>query len=240
MVRGQFASIMDVERMLHNSMSVPELIVTIRFAHQPTPPLGVTIVTMLQKTAKVQAQRQTPFKASRAVAVIKCVAKPKGARKQQQQQQQASTSLTTLGAAATGLLLPYLTEVQAAMAKGGEYGLLEGRSFALIHPIVMGSLFLGTGYAGYLGWQWRRVRELADEIKTLKKQIPAVVEGEVAVVSPVATQVAALEKVRFACPRRLSCSRAFHISRPREGPGTTASYHDIITSADAQNILNRN
>ncbi len=217
MVRGQFASIMDVERLLHNCMSAPVLVATIRFAHHPTPPLGVTIVTMLQKTAKVQAQRQTPFKASRAVAVIKCVAKPKGTR--QQKQQQASTSLTTLGAAATGLLLPYLTEVQAAMAKGGEYGLLEGRSFALIHPIVMGSLFLGTGYAGYLGWQWRRVRELADEIKTLKKQIPAVAEGEVAVVSPVATQVAALEKVRSACSHRLCCSRAFHISLLREKPG---------------------
>ena len=41
---------------------------------------------------------------------------------------------------------------------------------ALIHPIVMGGLFVYTLYAGYLGWQWRRVRTTQDEINELKKQ----------------------------------------------------------------------
>jgi hypothetical protein len=52
-----------------------------------------------------------------------------------------------------------------AAAKGGEYGVLEGRTFAFIHPITMGVLFLATAWTGYLGWQWRTVRTLAGEIK---------------------------------------------------------------------------
>ncbi|GER50431.1 rhomboid-related intramembrane serine proteasefamily protein [Striga asiatica] len=35
----------------------------------------------------------------------------------------------------------------------------------------MSGLFLYTLYAGYLGWQWRRVRTLQDEINELKKQV---------------------------------------------------------------------
>jgi hypothetical protein len=42
-----------------------------------------------------------------------------------------------------------------ALAKGGELGILEGRTLALIHPAVMGSLFAYTCYAGWLGWQVR-------------------------------------------------------------------------------------
>lgn len=60
------------------------------------------------------------------------------------------------------------------MAAGGEFGILEGRSFALIHPIVMGALFAYTLYAGYLGWQWRRVRTIQNEINELKKEVKPV------------------------------------------------------------------
>ncbi|KAL6629251.1 hypothetical protein ACP70R_029016 [Stipagrostis hirtigluma subsp. patula] len=58
-----------------------------------------------------------------------------------------------------------------ALAVGGEFGILEGRSFALLHPLVMGGLFAYTLWAGYLGWQWRRVRTTQDEINDLKKQL---------------------------------------------------------------------
>ena len=37
----------------------------------------------------------------------------------------------------------------------------------------MGALFFGSLYAGYLGWQWRRVREVGAQISELKKQEPA-------------------------------------------------------------------
>jgi hypothetical protein len=104
--------------------------------------------------------------------------------------------------AAGALLAPYFLEVSSAMATGGDFGLLEGRSVALLHPLVMGVLFLATGYAGYLGWQWRRVRTVGDEIKALKAQVPkvAVAAGDAASStppppSPLTQQIEALEKV---------------------------------------------
>ncbi|GAV87370.1 DUF4079 domain-containing protein [Cephalotus follicularis] len=70
------------------------------------------------------------------------------------------------------IALPFiLLDTKDALAVNGEFGILEGRSFALIHPIVMGSLFLYTVWAGYLGWQWRRVRTTQNEINELKKQV---------------------------------------------------------------------
>jgi hypothetical protein len=84
-------------------------------------------------------------------------------------------------------------EVQDAYAAGGEYGILEGRIFSLIHPVVMATLFAATGYAGYLGWQWRRVRTIQDEINELKKQVPVTVEGQAP--SPVEGQIKELTEV---------------------------------------------
>jgi len=60
----------------------------------------------------------------------------------------------------------------AALAKGGEFGGLEGGVPALVHPIMMGGLYAATLYAGFLGWQIRRMRELADEISGMKSQAP--------------------------------------------------------------------
>ncbi|MED6181915.1 hypothetical protein PIB30_023756 [Stylosanthes scabra] len=78
--------------------------------------------------------------------------------------QHACVSLSTM-------VLPFLLRPQEALAVGGEFGILEGRSFALIHPIVLGGLFFYTLWAGYLGWQWRRVRTIQNEINDLKKQV---------------------------------------------------------------------
>ncbi|OEL21675.1 hypothetical protein BAE44_0017307 [Dichanthelium oligosanthes] len=77
-----------------------------------------------------------------------------------------------LSAAASAAVVPLLLALPPeAMAAGGEFGILEGRSFALLHPLVMGGLFAYTLWAGYLGWQWRRVRTIQDEINELKKQL---------------------------------------------------------------------
>jgi hypothetical protein len=70
-----------------------------------------------------------------------------------------------------GLLAPSSAAVAAAafmtalpedaVAKGGEYGLAEGRIISLAHPVMMGGLFLVSLGAAYTGFQWRRIRELA-------------------------------------------------------------------------------
>lgn len=70
-------------------------------------------------------------------------------------------------------LAPLLLDVQDAAAAGGAYGLLEGRSAALLHPAMMFGLLASSLYAAYLGWQWRRVREVGEEIRALKAALPA-------------------------------------------------------------------
>jgi len=117
-------------------------------------------------------------------------------------EQQAAPSTAAPLLAAGGLLTPFLLEVGAAMAKDGEFGLLEGRTAALVHPAMMLFLFGATSYAGYLGWQWRRTRTVGEEIRELKKAMPAVAEGAPAATSPA---VEALEKARRRCRRRRRC-----------------------------------
>ena len=86
--------------------------------------------------------------------------------------------------------------IQAAWAAGGEFGILEGRTLALVHPIVMGGLFVYTLWAGYLGWQWRRVRTIQEEINTLKKtETGAKPADEGAPPSPLELQIKELTEV---------------------------------------------
>lgn len=119
---------------------------------------------------------------------VSCSAsKSNGGPKQQQQQQlarrrqQQQLPAPPLSSAAVPLLLAAAVPPDA-LAAGGEFGILEGRSFALLHPLVMGGLFGYTLWAGYLGWQWRRVRTVQDEINDLKKQLkPAAAAAPAAV-----------------------------------------------------------
>jgi hypothetical protein len=82
---------------------------------------------------------------------------------------------------------------QEAMAAGGDLGILEGRTLALIHPAAMFFLFGATGWAGYLGWQHRRTRTIGEEISALKKALPAPAEGAAAPSTP---EIDALVAVR--------------------------------------------
>ncbi|KAI0493929.1 hypothetical protein KFK09_024056 [Dendrobium nobile] len=83
-------------------------------------------------------------------------------------------------ASASAFSIPEFIIPPDALAVGGEFGILEGRSFALVHPLVMGGLFFYTVWTGYLGWQWRRVRTIQEEINELKKQVKSPVPAAVA------------------------------------------------------------
>lgn len=87
---------------------------------------------------------------------------------------------------------------QPALATGGEFGLLEGRSVALIHPIVMAVLFGYTAWAGWLGWQWRETRTIGDKIKEIQNQLPEKDEDGNRPSSPLDGEVAALQDKRKA------------------------------------------
>lgn len=95
----------------------------------------------------------------------------------------------------TMIATPLLT-ASPALAKGGELGILEGRSAALLHPIVMISLFASTLYAAYLGWQWRETRTIGDKIKSLKAELPAKDEEGNRPSTPLDGEIKALESKR--------------------------------------------
>lgn len=103
--------------------------------------------------------------------------------------------------AITSVVAPLLLDNNAALAINREYGIIEGQIFSLIHPAIMFFLFGSSVYAGYLGFQWRHTRELADEIKALKAQrAPAAVGPDGQALerppSPVDSQISELEKVK--------------------------------------------
>lgn len=94
------------------------------------------------------------------------------------------------------ILSPLLLPVGSALAAEGELGLLEGRTAALVHPALMFFLLGVSGYAGYLGFQWRRTRTLPEEIKALKAQLPAATAEGARPPSPLDAQITALEQER--------------------------------------------
>eukprot|EP00877_Chromochloris_zofingiensis_P001096 jgi/Chrzof1/10988/Cz05g19210.t1 len=138
-----------------------------------------------------------PFR-HRIRPVTRCVAQPTKPNASQQQFDLVSKA----GLAGVGLLAPFIYEVGSALATEGQFGILEGRTAALIHPLVMVVLFGTTVYAGWLGWQWRRTRTIGNDIKALKAQVPKVpvMAGDAAPAPAPTTeldrQIAALEQER--------------------------------------------
>lgn len=87
-------------------------------------------------------------------------------------------TLVALGVAALAAFQP-----EMAMAKGGEYGIFEGRIVSLAHPSIMALMYVASAWAGFTGLQWRRLRELGSTISELKAQR-----------KPLAAQIAAAEE----------------------------------------------
>jgi len=71
-----------------------------------------------------------------------------------------------LGIAALAAFQP-----EVAMAKGGEYGIFEGRIISLAHPCVMALMYTATAFAAFTGLQLRRLRELGGTISDLKAEL---------------------------------------------------------------------
>ena len=78
-----------------------------------------------------------------------------------------SMEFTKFELAAASIAGSLLIPAGDAMAKGGEFGIIEGRSVALLHPLGMALLFGTTVYAGYLGFQWRRVITMAHDCRLI-------------------------------------------------------------------------
>jgi len=116
-----------------------------------------------------------------------------------------SPAAFAVGAAAFAAAQP-----EAALAKGGEYGIFEGRIVSLAHPAVMATMYAATAFAAFTGFQWRRQRELGTQIAALKAEqagpkakLAALEEGETnpsltAQVASLQTQIDELSATRKA------------------------------------------
>jgi len=77
-----------------------------------------------------------------------------------------SPAVLALGLAALAAAQP-----EAALAKGGEFGIFEGRIVSLAHPTIMALTYAASAWAAFTGFQWRRLRELGTEITALKAEL---------------------------------------------------------------------
>ncbi|EKX43824.1 hypothetical protein GUITHDRAFT_159775 [Guillardia theta CCMP2712] len=106
---------------------------------------------------------------------------------------------TATAAVPSGLLLSQLAfPFQEAAAKGAEYGLLEGKAVALIHPAIMIALYGFTLFTGYQGLMWRKIRELGDEMKPLQdeaRKLKAEIESLTAAEKPTSSVESKLKSV---------------------------------------------
>lgn len=62
---------------------------------------------------------------------------------------------------------------EVANAAGPDWGLFEGRTGSLLHPIIMGGTFLFSLSTALKGFQYRRQRTMGDEISALRKTLPS-------------------------------------------------------------------
>lgn len=127
-------------------------------------PVGVRKTRVVRGTAALRAPgNKMSLSRGRAVAA-RASAEPRSEEK--------TFDAGRLALLATVASNPILFGAQEAFAKGGEYGLLEGRTAALVHPAGLVVLWFATVYAGYTGLQWRRVRTIQEEIVELKATVP--------------------------------------------------------------------
>lgn len=108
------------------------------------------------------------------------------------------TSSSSSVAAATAAVSALLVPTQEAFAKGGEYGILEGRTGSMAHPITMFALFGTSIYSAYLGLKYRELRTIGDSIKEAQRGYPQISSGNVKypvadVISSTKTTIAASE-----------------------------------------------
>eukprot|EP00607_Mallomonas_marina_P001051 CAMPEP_0182427588 /NCGR_PEP_ID=MMETSP1167-20130531/18803_1 /TAXON_ID=2988 /ORGANISM="Mallomonas Sp, Strain CCMP3275" /LENGTH=252 /DNA_ID=CAMNT_0024609923 /DNA_START=240 /DNA_END=998 /DNA_ORIENTATION=+ len=84
----------------------------------------------------------------------------------------------------------WLGSASDVLAKGGEYGILEGRTAALVHPLTMSILFVASLYTGFTGLQWRKLREIGSELRDLSNKLPLISTGKAK--SPISESVSVI------------------------------------------------
>lgn len=74
-------------------------------------------------------------------------------------------------------ILPFIP-IDSAFAAASDWGILAGRTASLIHPISNFAFFGTSLYSAYLGFQWRNLRDIGEQIKELNKELPVISTGQ--------------------------------------------------------------
>mmetsp|Transcript_30038 Transcript_30038/g.64364 ORF Transcript_30038/g.64364 Transcript_30038/m.64364 type:complete len:298 (+) Transcript_30038:77-970(+) len=65
-----------------------------------------------------------------------------------------------------------LLSSEVANAAGPDWGIFEGKTGSLLHPVMMFGMLTLSVSTALLGFEWRRQRTIGDEISALKKTLP--------------------------------------------------------------------
>mmetsp|Transcript_8663 Transcript_8663/g.11998 ORF Transcript_8663/g.11998 Transcript_8663/m.11998 type:complete len:307 (-) Transcript_8663:1099-2019(-) len=114
-----------------------------------------------------------------------------------------STSLSPAPGALAASAALLFTSVPA-YAAGPDWGIFEGRTGSLLHPIAMGSMLLLSLSTALLGFNWRRQRTLGDDITALKKNLPDL--GGASSISEAISNAQAAENVDTAFVAKLNAA----------------------------------
>lgn len=87
-------------------------------------------------------------------------------------QKEASSNIDMKATSWAPLVALAFLAPEVANAAGPDWGIFEGRTGSLLHPVVMGGTFLLSCSAALKGFQYRRQRTLGDDISALKKTLP--------------------------------------------------------------------
>jgi len=93
--------------------------------------------------------------------------------KEEEEEVKVSIARKTSAAMVIALLSSSTMMPSSANAAGPDWGLFEGRTGSLLHPVIMGSMLLLSLGTALLGFQYRRQRNLGSEISELKKTLPS-------------------------------------------------------------------
>ena len=116
------------------------------------------------------------------------------------QQPEDESSANDLFQTATAAVLPVVLAASPANAAGPDWGIFEGKTGSLLHPIMMGSLLIYAISTGLLGFQWRRQRTLGDDMKALQNQLPSGIKTASDVQSAMQEEGANVAQLQAALP----------------------------------------
>eukprot|EP00529_Nitzschia_sp_RCC80_P028928 CAMPEP_0113451796 /NCGR_PEP_ID=MMETSP0014_2-20120614/6520_1 /TAXON_ID=2857 /ORGANISM="Nitzschia sp." /LENGTH=335 /DNA_ID=CAMNT_0000343157 /DNA_START=503 /DNA_END=1510 /DNA_ORIENTATION=- /assembly_acc=CAM_ASM_000159 len=84
-----------------------------------------------------------------------------------------TTTTTSTAATVSAISIAFWSiSATAANAAGPDWGIFEGRTGSLLHPVMMFGMLALSLSTALLGFDWRRQRTIGDDISALKKTLP--------------------------------------------------------------------